>query len=314
MPKETPGDVAAFAARSIAAGSKSFAAAARLFDRETRERVMMLYAWCRHCDDVVDGQEGGRGRVASSLTPVERIEGLRRDTHAALDGRLAELDPAFHALAAVAGRANLSPALLDEHLAGFADDVAGCRYRTLDELMVYCWRVAGVVGVMMAGIMGARDEGVLDRAADLGLAFQLTNIARDVVEDAAEGRVYLPLDWLAEEGVSPADLADPRHAANIARLRARLVAAAEPYYASARIGVDALPRRSAWAIATAERVYRRIGLKLTAAGEAAGDRRISTTKGEKFGAIAGAGWTALRFRDYGGSERDPALWRRPALG
>jgi phytoene synthase len=314
MPDETPGDVAAFAARSIAAGSKSFAAAARLFDRETRERVMMLYAWCRHCDDVVDGEEGGRGRVASSLTPQERIEGLRRDTHAALDGHLAGLDPAFHALSAVAARADLAPALLDEHLAGFADDVAERRYRTLDELMVYCWRVAGVVGVMMAGIMGARDEGVLDRAADLGLAFQLTNIARDVVEDAGEGRVYLPLDWLAEEGVSPGDLADPARAASVARLRSRLVAAAEPYYASARVGVDALPRRSAWAIATAERVYRRIGTKLVAAGEAARDRRISTTKAEKLGAIAGGGWTALRFRDYGAIPRDPALWRRPALG
>ncbi len=91
-------------------------------------------------------------------------------------------------------------------------DVDEERYRTLDELLVYCWRVAGVVGVMMARIMGVRDEAVLDRASDLGLAFQLTNIARDVVDDAVAGRVYLPLDWLTQEGLEVADLTDPRRA------------------------------------------------------------------------------------------------------
>ncbi|WP_062206681.1 phytoene/squalene synthase family protein [Aureimonas sp. AU12] len=307
-------DVAAFAARSIAAGSKSFAAAARLFDPATRDSVMMLYAWCRHCDDVVDGQEGGRGQVASALSADARIAGLRRDTHAALGGQTEGLDPSFLALAEVVRRHAISPRLLDEHLAGFALDVAEHRYRTLDDLLVYCWHVAGVVGVMMAEVMGVTDEAVLDRACDLGLAFQLTNIARDVVEDAREGRVYVPLDWLAEEGVGAPDLIDPAHAAALARLRARLVAAAEPYYASARIGVDALPRRSAWAIATARLVYRRIGTKLVAAGERAQAQRISTSTPEKLAAIASGGWAALRFRDYGGLPRDPALWTRPRLG
>lgn len=301
-----------FAERSIAAGSKSFAAAARLFDPATRRDVVMLYAWCRHCDDVVDGQEGGQGRVASAIEPENRIAALRRDTARALVGDTADLAESFRALGEVAHRHRIPAALFHEHLEGFAHDVEGRRYRTLDDLLVYCWHVAGVVGVLMGRVMGVHDEGVLDRACDLGLAFQLTNIARDVVEDAREGRVYLPLDWLAEEGIEPGDLADAAHAPAVARLRARLVAAAEPYYASARVGIDALPRRSAWAIATAERVYRRIGEKLVAAGEGAHDRRVSTTKGEKVAAITLAAWTATRFRDYGAPPRDPALWHRAA--
>ena len=302
-----------FAERSIAQGSKSFAAAARLFDPATRRDVVMLYSWCRHCDDVVDGQEGGQGRIVSPLPPADRIAVLRRDTDLALAGKTDGLTASFRALGEVARRHAIPAGLFHEHLAGFAHDVEGRRYRTLPDLLRYCWHVAGVVGVLMGRVMGVHDEAVLDRASDLGLAFQLTNIARDVVEDAREGRVYVPLDWLAEEGLTETDLVDPRHAKAVARLRARLVAAAEPYYASARVGIDLLPRRSAWAIATAERVYRRIGEKLVAAGEGAFERRVSTSTGEKLAAIAGAAWTATRFRDYGTMPRDPALWHRPAL-
>ncbi|WP_062013222.1 phytoene/squalene synthase family protein [Aureimonas sp. AU4] len=307
-------ETGAFAERSIAAGSKSFAAAARLFDGATRGDVVRLYAWCRHCDDVADGQEGGHLTGARPDAPIgERVAGLRRDTDRELGGDTEGLHPSFAALSEVVRRHALPPALLHEHLKGFELDAGGRRYETLDDLLLYCWHVAGVVGVLMGRVMGVRDEAVLDRACDLGLAFQLTNIARDVVEDAGEGRVYLPLAWLREEGVAPDDLADPAHAGVVARLRRRLVEAAEPYYASARQGIDRLPRRSAWAIGTAERVYRRIGLKLVQAGEGAHGRRISTSKGEKAAAILAGGWGAVRFRAYGEEPRDPALWRRPAV-
>lgn len=305
-------NVQAFAAASIAVGSKSFAAAARLFDRPTREGAIMLYAWCRHCDDVVDGQEAGSAATGEAASG-ERLAQLRRDTHRAAVGDVRGLHPSFAALAEVVRRHAIPVALLDQHLDGFALDVEGQRYRTLSDLLTYCWHVAGVVGVMMGIIMGVRDEEVLDRAADLGLAFQLTNIARDVVDDARAGRVYLPLDWLVEERLEPQDLTDPMSADPVARLRSRLVAAAEPYYASARIGIDALPRRSAWAIATAEGVYRRIGTKLVERGTRAHDLRVSTTKAEKFALIAQAGWVATRFRAYGAPPRDPALWPRPRV-
>ncbi|KTR05942.1 phytoene synthase [Aureimonas ureilytica] len=307
------GELDRFAEASIAQGSKSFAAAARLFDGATRRDVMRLYSWCRHCDDVVDGQEGGQGHVASPEPPEARIAGLRRDTARALAGEANGLPLSFRALGAVARRHAMPASLFEEHLNGFALDVEGRRYETLHELLTYCWHVAGVVGVMMARVMGARDEAVLDRAADLGLAFQLTNIARDVVADAGEGRVYLPLSWLREEGLSPDDLLDPAKADAVARLRARLVSAAEPYYASARIGIDHLPRRSAWAIATAALVYRRIGLKLVARGPAAHGIRISTSGPEKLAAIVSGARIAFAPRRPGGPARDRALWQRPTM-
>lgn len=307
----TEDELARFAADSIGNGSKSFAAAAKLFDADTRRSVILLYSWCRHCDDVVDGQEAGSAiRCFDVRTPIERIESLKADTARAFAGETGKLHPAFAALGVVARRHAIPQALADEHLAGFAMDVEERRYETLDDLMLYCWRVAGVVGVMMARIMGVSDAPTLARAGDLGLAFQLTNIARDVVDDARAGRIYVPLDWLREEGMAPEGLADPANRAAVTRLRARLVAAAEPHYASARIGIDVLPRRSAWAIATAHGVYRAIGQKLVAAGEGAFDTRISTTRAEKLGFIAkGARIAALR---GGGSGSRNGLWSPPA--
>ncbi len=309
------GELDRFAEESIARGSRSFAAAARLFDAETRRDVMRLYSWCRHCDDVVDGQEGGQGRVASAETPQARIEALRRDTARALEGETAGLSPSFLALASVARRHAMPARLFEAHLQGFALDVAERRYETLPELLVYCWHVAGVVGVMMSIVMGAREPETLDRAADLGLAFQLTNIARDVVADAGEGRLYVPLEWLREAGLSRGDLLDPGHADAVARLQARLVEAAEPYYASARVGIGHLPRRSAWAIATAALVYRRIGLKLVAQGADAHGRRVSTTRAEKLAAITAGAFAALAPRRSAPPPppRDAGLWQRPRI-
>ncbi|MDP8916646.1 MAG: phytoene/squalene synthase family protein, partial [Pseudomonadota bacterium] len=207
-------------------GSKSFAQAAALFDRETRAGAYLLYAWCRHCDDVIDGQELGHGR--ETLTPAEqrrRLDGLYAQTRSALAGE-PQPDPVFAAFGAVAQRYAIPPESALALIDGFAMDVEGRAYRTLDELLLYCWRVAGVVGVMMARVMGVSDPATLRRAGDLGLAFQLTNIARDVIDDAANGRVYLPLDWLAETGVAPAAVGAPEHRAAVFGLARRLLEAA----------------------------------------------------------------------------------------
>ena len=90
-------------------------------------------------------------------------------------------------------------------------DARGVRYATLQELLLYCYRVAGTVGLMMAHVMGLRDERALRNAADLGIAMQLTNIARDIIEDADMGRIYLPSAWLKEAGIEPSEIAAPRH-------------------------------------------------------------------------------------------------------
>src|SRR5690606_12975571 len=235
---------------------KSFAAAARLFDASTRDSVALLYAWCRHCDDVIDGQLLGYARAERDpTTPQQRLQRLRTLTEAAYTDAVPE-EPVFQAFARVVRRHAIDRRYPLDLLEGFRLDVEGAHYETLEDTLRYSYHVAGAVGVMMAQIMGVRDEPTLDRACDLGLAFQLTNIARDIAEDAANGRCYIPAAWLHEEGVSRDMLPSPAHAAAASRLSARLVDAAEPYYESALIGIRRLPLRSAWAIAAARNVYR----------------------------------------------------------
>ncbi|WP_313706627.1 15-cis-phytoene synthase CrtB [Massilia sp.] len=305
----------AHATRTIEVGSKSFATAARLFDAETRRGVLMLYAWCRHCDDVVDGQE--LGFASNAPAPHDAAAGLallREQTRRAYAGD-AMHDPAFAAFQEVALKHAIEPRHAMDHLAGFAMDVEGARYATIDDTLRYCYHVAGVVGLMMASVMGARDPRVLDRACDLGLAFQLTNIARDIVDDAAIGRCYLPAAWLLEAGIPPDEVALPRHRAALAKVAARLVDHAEPYYDSAAAGLSALPLRSAWAIATARRVYRQIGIEVKRRGAQAWDRRAGTSKLTKLWLLLRGGLDALSSRIRTGAAPRPAhLWPRPGGG
>lgn len=267
--------IVASSEQAIEQGSKSFAAAARLFDRRTRESAWQLYAWCRHCDDVIDGQALGHGAVEPSMAEKrERLEWLYAQTRAAFAGQPVA-DPAFAAFQRVARAHHLPEAWPLELLAGFGMDVEGRTYESLEDLLLYCWRVAGVVGVMMARVMGVTEETVLRRACDLGLAFQLTNISRDVVEDARGGRVYLPSDLLGAAGVdpSPSAVADAANRGAVFTVVQRLLAAAEPYYDSAVQGLPDLPFRSAWAIAAARGVYREIGRKVVREGPRAWDAR-----------------------------------------
>ena len=308
-------DLVRAATETIARGSKSFAAASRLFDRQTREGAVMLYAWCRHCDDVVDEQElgfaRGDGEVAASAAR-DRLSQLEARTRSALAGE-AQAEPAFAALQAVARRHAIPERLPLQHLAGFRMDIEGRRYLTIQDTLDYAYHVAGVVGVMMAHVMGVRDPAVLDRASDLGLAFQLTNIARDIVEDAGIGRVYVPEAWLREAGIPPEEVAEPRHRPALAGVASRLVEAAEPYYASARIGIAALPPRSAWAIATAHGVYRQIGIEVRGRGAAAWDERVSTSKLQKLGHVGAGGLEALLTRvPRPSAQPRRGLYQRPA--
>ncbi|OPG84126.1 phytoene synthase [Stutzerimonas stutzeri] len=295
--------------QAINVGSKSFAAAAKLFDERTRQSAVMLYAWCRHCDDVIDGQTLGHGQVAVNSGKA-RLAELVDLTERAYAGE-PMVDPAFAAFQQVIQRHRIPKAHPLEHLAGFRMDVQGYRYQTLDDTLLYCYRVAGVVGLMMARVMGAEAEPTLDRACDLGLAFQLTNIARDIVEDAQIGRVYLPAEWLAEVGIPEDEVALPEHRAALATLAARLVDLAEPYYRSASQGLRDLPLRSAWSIATAHGVYRQIGVEVKARGAAAWDARVSTSKGQKLQFLLGGGVLALASRRMQVRPRPDDLWRRP---
>lgn len=306
-------EIVEFSRERIEKGSKSFAAAARLFDPETRSRAYMLYAWCRHCDDMIDGQELGfaRGRM-DMVSQAERLDELREKTRAAVRGEWDE--PVFAALARVVGECGIPKQHLMEHLDGFAMDVEERHYETLEDTLSYCYHVAGVVGVMMAVIMGVRDSETLDRASDLGIAFQITNIARDVVDDVALGRIYLPAKWLREEGFNGGDLANPIHRDRIYAVTNRLLAVADQFYLSARHGIASLPFRSAWAIAVARFVYRDIGRLVRQRGPSAWDGRASVSSSRKLFGVARSLATIARSHGHGRIENIPSrdgLWTRP---
>jgi phytoene synthase len=298
--------IVATAGESIARGSRSFAAASKLFDPKTRERAWLLYAWCRRCDDIVDGQDHGHGmtRVAD---PAARLAEVRERTAAALAGEWVG-DSAFDALRIVAAETGMPHRFAWHLIDGFALDAEDWRPQTEDDLLRYCYHVAGVVGCMMAVVMGVApdDDAVLDRACDLGLAFQLANIARDIGEDAEAGRCYLPADWLAEVGLSAADPMADRAA--LAILGTRLADRAEGYESSARGGAAALSFRSAWAVLAAADIYGGIARKVRARGPQAWDSRTTTSGREKLGAIVKA-WGEARRRAP--TPRPAGLWTRP---
>jgi phytoene synthase len=297
------------ARQSIAVGSKSFALASRFLPQGMHEDCVMLYAWCRHADDVIDGQEAGFATGAQG-DPAARLRELRDLTHRALQGNPEA--PVYAGLARVVAARNIPHRHVDELLDGFGMDVDGRVYHTMNDLLDYCYHVAGVVGVMMARIMGVRDEAVLDRASDLGLAFQLTNIARDVIDDARIGRTYLPRDLLAAEEIGTIDPDDMGQRPALHRVALRLLDDAEIYYRSADVGIAALPRRPALAIAAARNIYRQIGVKLRAEGPDAWNGRLSTTRGEKLrlAARAAAG-TILSPRRRAVSVSRDRLYLRP---
>lgn len=299
----------------IEKGSKSFAGAARLFSPDVRDDAYMLYAWCRHCDDVIDGQDLGFSAPArESASLDDRLAALKTKTVAAIEGDADE--PVFIALSRVVAKHGMDRRYPLDLLEGFAMDARGHSYKTLDDTVLYSYHVAGVVGVMMAIMMGVKDPATLHRASDLGIAFQLTNISRDVVEDAGEGRIYLPADWVTAEGIPNGALARPEHRQPVARVVARLLREAEAYYASARYGLAALPFRSALAIATALRIYREIGMEVRRRGPAAWDSRVVVSRPRKLTLLGLALTDALHARSLGRTVDPPSrdgLWTKPGL-
>ncbi|MEO7410464.1 MAG: phytoene/squalene synthase family protein [Sphingomicrobium sp.] len=265
----------------IAKGSKSFRSASRLFDRQTRERAWLLYAWCRACDDLTDGQTLGH-EMKAPADPKVAHRRIVKLTDLALAGEPTGV-VAFDALGIVARECRIPRRAVTDHLDGFALDAEGWVPRTEDDLLRYCFHVAGAVGVMMALVMGVdpEDTDTLDRASDLGLAFQLANIARDISADAVEGRVYLPKIWLDEAGLDIAALADPANGVRIAPLAERLVRLSRGYRASARVGARRLPFRSRLAVLAASNVYGAIGTKVVERGAKAWTSRTIVSDPEK---------------------------------
>ncbi|MFO1201528.1 MAG: phytoene/squalene synthase family protein [Tabrizicola sp.] len=255
----------------IRTGSLSFHAASRLFPSRVRDPALALYAFCRVADDDVD-------EVQDKAHAVLR---LRERLDLIYAGR-PEQRPSDRAFAAVVEDFDMPRALPDALLEGLAWDAMGRRYRTLAELHAYSARVAAAVGVMMCVLMRVRDPDALARAADLGLAMQLTNIARDVGEDARAGRLFLPLAWLEEAAIDAERfLADPGPSPALAGVVRRLLIVADDLYRRASAGVAALPPDCRLGIAAARHIYAAIGTEVARAGFDSVTRRARTSRGQK---------------------------------
>jgi phytoene synthase len=231
----------------LRAGSRSFDAAARLLPAAVRDPAVALYAFCRVADDAIDVEGGGR------------LAWLQQRLALAYDGHPLPL-PADRAFAGIVQRFAIPRALPEALLEGFAWDAEGRRYADLPALRAYAVRVAGTVGAMMGVLMGVRDPRLLAAAVELGVGMQLSNIARDVGEDARAGRLYLPLQWLAEAGIDPDGfLACPRHSLALAGVVQHLLEAAEETYRRGAAGIARLPLTCRFGIGAAGLMYAEIG-------------------------------------------------------
>ncbi len=260
----------------LCGGSKSFHAASKLLPAAIRDPAIALYAFCRDADDVIDS-DGGAGSV----------DWLRERLALAYAGRPLAFagDRAF---ARIAERFAIPRALPEALIEGFAWDAEGRRYADLPALRAYAVRVAGTVGAMMSVLMGVRDPARLSAAVDLGVAMQLSNIARDVGEDARNGRLYLPLDWLAEAGIDPAAfLAKPVFSPALGRVVARMLDAADVYYKRAEAGISRLPMGCRFGIGAARLLYAEIGREVARRGMDSVSGRAVVPKRRKAAVLAG---------------------------
>ncbi|NRA28742.1 MAG: phytoene/squalene synthase family protein [Parvularculaceae bacterium] len=316
------GTLAKKSSEAIAKGSKSFALSSLLFRPHMRRHAHMLYAWCRYCDDVIDGQNLGFGETVAAgqegAPDASELKRLWAETDAAYSGETPQTWQ-FEALQAVAMETGMPIHFVQDLLRGFEMDVAQHSYDSLEDTLRYSYHVAGVVGVMMAIVMGVSpdDDETLDRASDLGIAFQLTNIARDIIDDAAIGRVYVPGDWLQEEGVRPHpdDVGAEDNREAVWRVAMRLLDEADKYYASAGPGVRRLPIRAGFAVAAARGVYRDIGRVVRVKGPRVWDKRARTSRRRKLalagiGCLQGASSKSLSFM---GMPPRGNLWKRPVI-
>ena len=262
---------------AIRHGSLSFYAASTLLPSRVRDPALALYAFCRLSDDAVDL---GTDKASAVLSLRDRL-GL------IYEGRPIDA-PADRAFAAVIEEHDMPRALPDALLEGLAWDAQGRQYETLSGVFDYSARVAAAVGVMMSVLMGTRDANALARAADLGVAMQLTNIARDIGEDARAGRLYLPLNWMYEAGINPRTFfADPVPDARIRGMARRLLRTAHRLYVRAEAGIPALPLSARPGIYAARHVYAGIG------GAIERNAFDSVTHRARTGTMQKLGWLGL---------------------
>lgn len=280
--------------RIIRDGSKSFYFASLVLPGDVRDAALALYSFCRLSDDLVDGAAATRHTLTQLRSRLDAAYAKKPRAHIA-----------DRALADVVARYDIPQDVLLSMIEGFEWDLVGKRYETLSDVLDYSARVAGTVGVMMTLIMNRASARTLARASDLGVAMQLTNIARDVGEDARNGRLYLPRDWMAEEGLdADAFLARPQFTPALGRVVERLLNEADEIYERSLTGLTDLPLSCRPGIRAAGLVYAEIGAAVRQNGFDSVSQRAHTTKQKK---------VVLLIRALAGSVRSPACDDAAAL-
>lgn len=278
-------------------GSRTFYAASLVLPRAVSDPAIVLYAFCRLADDAVD-IDGGR------LDAVNRLSERLDRAYAGQPFPLA----ADRAFAEVVAHFAIPRALPDALLEGLAWDAEGRCYESLDDLLTYAARVAGAVGAMMSLLMRRREPAVVARACDLGIAMQLTNIARDVGEDARAGRLYLPRQWLREVGIDPeAWLVDPYFDMRVGETIGRVLSVADRFYRRSIDGIGALPASCRPGIHAARLIYADIGRELERGGLDSISRRAVVSGSRKLRLIASALLQSLGGRDLVSDHIEPAV-------
>lgn len=264
---------------AIRHGSLSFHAASKLLPAKVRDPALALYAFCRLADDEVDEGDYQAGAV---FRLQERLD-------AAYAGKPINA-PEDRAFAAIIEDFDMPRALPEALLEGLAWDAAERRYDTLSGVRDYSARVASAVGAMMCVLMQVRNPDALARACDLGVAMQLTNIARDVGEDARMGRIYLPLDWLTEYGIDPVNFVRETLPTNdVRKMVKRLLAEADRLYLRSEAGINVLPLQARTGIWAARLIYAGIGKQVKRQGYDSISMRARTSSQQKLGWLMLAG-------------------------
>lgn len=230
--------------------AKSFRLASLFLPQKNANDAAVVYHFCRLLDDAID-------EASDRETAKNEAEALHKELMNEKKPR-----PIIAAYLAVAERLHIPSFAAQDLLSGVCSDLGAVAIGDQKELAQYCYRVAGTVGLMMCGVLGVQDERALPYAIDLGLAMQLTNIARDVLEDAKRERVYLPTSILKKNKTSTADILAFQASSGCAHTVDFLLNTAEICYTRARSGMCYIPFRARLAIFVAMRVYRAIGLTL----------------------------------------------------
>lgn len=259
------------------AGAKNFYYAFLTLPRPKRRAIYAAYAFCRLCDDIADepGQQGNRGR---------RLDRVRTLLSAAFEGR--PEGKIFLALADAASKYRIPQSYFADVIAGVEMDLSKTRYETFDELKNYCYHVAGAVGLICIEVCEYSDKNATDYAVDLGIAMQLTNILRDVEQDAQAGRIYLPTEDMDQFGYTEKDLMAGVVDDRLKALVKFEVERARSYFASGQKLLPLLDRRARACPQVMFDIYQRLLTRIERRDYNVFGERISLSKPAKLSIMA----------------------------